>query len=110
MIRHPRPIESLSAVRAKLYGHRLEPPRIHAIIADIVRERYSDVELAAFISAFSSQPPNLDEMVALTKAMVDVGDRLSWPSAMVLEKHSVGGLPRQPHHPSSFQSSPQPVW
>ena len=93
MIRHPQPIASMSAVRAKLYGHRLEPARIREIIGDIVRERYSDVELAAFVSAFSSQPADLREMVALTEAMVDVGDRLSWPSAMVLDKHSVGGLP-----------------
>ena len=92
-IRHPQPIASMSAVRSKLYGHRLEPPRIRDIIGDIVRERYSDVELAAFISAFSSQSADLREMVALTEAMVDVGDRLSWPSAIVLDKHSVGGLP-----------------
>jgi thymidine phosphorylase len=93
IIRHPQPVASMSAVRAKLYGHRLEPARIHEIIRDIVRERYSDVELAAFVSAFSSQAPDFGEMVALTRAMVDVGDRLSWPSAMVLDKHSVGGLP-----------------
>ena len=93
LIRHPKPIASMSSVRAKLYGHRLEAPRIRAIIEDIVRERYSDVELAAFISAFSSQPPDGTEMVALTRAMVEVGDRLSWPGAMVLDKHSVGGLP-----------------
>ena len=93
IIRHPHPIESMSAVRAKLYGHRLDTKRIGAIIGDIARERYSDVELAAFISAFASQPANLDEMVALTKSMVEVGDRLSWPGTMIVDKHSVGGLP-----------------
>lgn len=92
-ILHPSPIESMSAVRAKLYGHRLDSGRIDAIIRDVAHERYSDVELAAFIAAFSSQPAALDEMVALTKAMVDVGDRLTWPGAMILDKHSVGGLP-----------------
>jgi len=93
VIRHPKPIASMSFVRAKLYGHRLEPVRIRTIIEDIVRERYSDVELAAFVSAFSSQPPDRSEMVALTRAMVEVGDRLSWPGAIILDKHSVGGLP-----------------
>lgn len=93
VIRHPKPIASMSFVRAKLYGHRLEPVRIRTIIEDIVHERYSDVELAAFVSAFSSQPPDRNEMVALTRAMVGVGDRLSWPGATVLDKHSVGGLP-----------------
>lgn len=93
IVRHPKPVDSMSAVRAKLYGHRLDPARIRAIIADVAGERYSDVELAAFVSAFSMQPADLREMVALTNAMVEVGDRISWPSAMVLDKHSVGGLP-----------------
>lgn len=92
-IRHPQPLDSMSAVRAKLYGHKLDAGRIGAIIRDIARERYSDVELAAFIAAFSAQPADLDEMVALTKAMVEVGDRLSWPGTMIVDKHSVGGLP-----------------
>jgi thymidine phosphorylase len=92
-IRHPRPIESMSAVRAKLYGHRLEASQLSAIIQDISDERYSDVELAAFLAAFSSQPPSRDEIVGLTQAMVEVGDQLSWPDAIVADKHSVGGLP-----------------
>ena len=92
-IRHPQPLDSMSAVRAKLYGHKLDAGRIGAIIRDIARERYSDVELAAFIAAFSAQPADLAEMVALTKAMVEVGDRLSWPGPMIVDKHSVGGLP-----------------
>lgn len=92
-VRHPQPIESMSAVRAKVYGHRLDEKRLKAIVADIVTERYSDVQLAAFITAFSSQPANLREMVALTGAMVEAGDRLSWPGAMIIDKHSVGGLP-----------------
>ena len=92
-IRHPQPLESMSAVRAKLYGHKLEPRRIRSIVSDISRERYSDVELAAFIAAFSSQPADLSEMVALTRAMVEVGDRLEWPSPVIADKHSVGGLP-----------------
>ena len=92
-IRHPQPLDSMSAVRAKLYGHKLDSGRIGAIIRDIARERYSDVELAAFIAAFSAQPADLAEMVALTRAMVEVGDRLSWPGPMIVDKHSVGGLP-----------------
>ncbi len=92
-VRHPRPLESMSAVRAKVYGHRLEHPQLQAIIRDVVGERYSDVQLAAFLTAFSSQPVNLGEMVALTRAMVEAGDRLSWPGPVIVDKHSVGGLP-----------------
>lgn len=92
-IRHPRPLESMSAVRSKVYGHRLDQGQLHAIIRDIVAERYSDVQLATFVTAFSSQPASIEEMVALTRAMVDAGDRLAWPQPLVVDKHSVGGLP-----------------
>ncbi|NWM30121.1 thymidine phosphorylase, partial [Escherichia coli] len=29
----------------------------------------------------------------LTRAMVDVGERLQWPGEVIVDKHSVGGLP-----------------
>jgi len=92
-VRHPRPLDSMSAVRSKVYGHRLDDERLGSIIRDVVAERYSDVELAAFITAFSSQPPQLAEMIALTRAMIEAGDRLSWPGPLVMDKHCVGGLP-----------------
>ena len=92
-ISHPRPLDSMSAVRAKVYGHRLDEGRLDAIIQDIAAERYSDVQLAAFVSAFSGQSSRLEEMVALTRAMVAVGDRLTWPTSPIMDKHCVGGLP-----------------
>ena len=92
-ISHPRPLESMSFVRAKVYGHRLNDERLRTIIKDVAAERYSDVQLAAFITAFSSQPPQIAEVVALTRAMVEAGDQLSWPGPLILDKHCVGGLP-----------------
>src|SRR3546814_18708789 len=32
-------------------------------------------------------------MNGLTHAMVDAGKRLSWPQQVIVDKHSVGGLP-----------------
>lgn len=93
VLRHPKPLLSLSSVRSKIYGNRLGQSELSQIIEDIATERYSDVELAAFVTAFSSQPPELQEMVALTRAMVDAGERLSWPGEMIVDKHCVGGLP-----------------
>src|SRR4029078_10995544 len=55
--------------------------------------QYSDVQLSAFITACAALPLNEHETVALTKAMVNVGERLSWTGTPILDKHSVGGLP-----------------
>lgn len=93
IIRHPKPLDSMSAVRAKVYGHRLNETQLFSIVQDIVAERYSDVELATFVTAFSSQPASIEEMASLTRAMVDAGDRLVWPQHTVVDKHSIGGLP-----------------
>ena len=92
-VAHARPLDSMSAVRAKLYGHRLSDSQLQDIVRDVVAERFTDVQLATFLAAFAAQPPQLAETVALTRAMLDAGDRLAWPAATVADKHSVGGLP-----------------
>ena len=64
-----------------------------AIVGDIVAGRYSDLHLSAFITACADERLDADETIALTRAMVAVGDRLHWPVPMVVDKHCVGGLP-----------------
>ena len=90
---HPRPVGSLSSIRHRIYGHRIGAAAIHAAVSDIVKGRYSDIELSSFITACAALPLDEDETVALTRAMVDVGERLRWPHAPILDKHSIGGLP-----------------
>lgn len=92
-VSHPRPLESMSLVRSKIYGTRLSNTDLHAIVTDIVAGRYSDVALSALITACSARPLDRDETVSLTGAMVDAGDRLHWDTTPVVDKHCVGGLP-----------------
>jgi thymidine phosphorylase len=93
IVRHADPVESLSEVRRRIYGHRLDGAALSAIVSDIVDGRYSDVHLAAFVTACAALPLDDRETVALTRVMVEVGDRLSWPGSPIVDKHSVGGLP-----------------
>lgn len=90
---HPRPVESLSHVRAKVYGHALDQTAFQHIIDDIVEGRYADVHVAAFITACGDDHLNNDEIAALTSAMINVGSRLQWHAPVVVDKHCVGGLP-----------------
>ncbi|MCF8882070.1 thymidine phosphorylase family protein [Erythrobacter sp. SN021] len=92
-VRHPQPLASLSDVRAKLYGHRLDEARLRQIVSDVAGGRFSDIEIASFIAAFAAQPTDVHETAALTKAMLAAGDRLEWPASQVVDKHCVGGLP-----------------
>ena len=87
------PLTSLGAVRAKVYGHALSPPAIADIVRDVAAGRYSAIELAAFVTACAGDRLDEAETVALTRAMIDVGDRLAWTEVPIVDKHSVGGLP-----------------
>jgi thymidine phosphorylase len=92
-LRHPAPLESLGHVRAKVYGRKLTPTALRAVIEDVAAGRYSELQLAAFVTACAGDRLDLDETVALTRAMVDVGERMDWGPGQVLDKHCVGGLP-----------------
>lgn len=92
-IRHPDPVESLGRMRHRIYGHRLDSAAFGAIMADIVEGHYSDVQLAAFVTACAALPLDERETIELTRVMVDVGERLHWPTSPIVDKHSVGGLP-----------------
>lgn len=93
LLRHPAPLESMGHVRAKVYGRRLTDAAIHAVIDDVAHGRYSDLQLAAFVTACAGDRLDLAETVALTRAMVDVGERIDWGAGPVMDKHCVGGLP-----------------
>jgi thymidine phosphorylase len=92
-VTHLDPIMSLSDVRAKIYGKKLDDSAFYRIISDINKGYYSDIELSAFISSCAGDNLDLDEIIGLTKAMVNTGSRLSWNTDKVLDKHCIGGLP-----------------
>ncbi|WP_303312533.1 thymidine phosphorylase family protein [Hymenobacter sp. BT730] len=89
---HLPPLASMHRVRAKMYGRRLMPEDYQAIMRDVAAERYSNVELAAFITA-CVQDVTTEETIGLTKAMIAAGRQLHWPAHIVADKHSIGGLP-----------------
>ena len=92
-VSHAPTVDSLSSMRAKVYGHRLDAPALKAIIADVAAGRYSDIHIAAFLSACAGGRMDLQETIDLTRAMVDVGDRIDWGRSPIADKHCVGGLP-----------------
>jgi thymidine phosphorylase len=92
-VSHPEPIESFRQVRSRIYGNRLEGSAFRSILTDVAAGRYSDIELSAFIAGSSALRFDHAETIALTRAMVEIGQRLSWPGDPIVDKHCVGGLP-----------------
>ena len=93
-ISHAPIVTSLAAVRKKIFGHKLNDREIADVVFDISEHRYSDIEIASFLTACAGSRLELDEIGALTQAMVASGKRLVWPhETMILDKHCIGGLP-----------------
>ncbi|HHS8254907.1 TPA: thymidine phosphorylase family protein [Legionella anisa] len=90
---HPKPLESLSVVHSKIYDKELSLEQFKLIVDDVLSGRLSDVQTAAFLAASAAGRLTSTEIMKLTKAMMDSGERLSWPSPLVVDKHCVGGLP-----------------
>ncbi len=90
---HPEPLDSLSHVRAKVYGNRLSDAQMKAIIDDVVAGRYSELHLSAFVTACAGNKLDLEETISLTRAMIEVGERMEWQTTPIVDKHCVGGLP-----------------
>jgi thymidine phosphorylase len=91
-IAHATPPASLESVRRKIHGRALGPEEYTAIIQDIAQRRYSKMEIAAFVVA-AAHRMTPDEVLALTRAMTGVGERLTWAARPVVDKHCIGGIP-----------------
>lgn len=92
-VRHPPVLESLRHIRAKIYGVEMDYDKLRVIMNDVAASRLSDLHLASFVTACAGDRMTRAETVALTRAMIDVGDRLRWPFSPIVDKHCVGGLP-----------------
>ncbi len=91
--------EARSRVEVRLRGRSLIATlnvvagELRTIVADVVGGKYSDLHLAAFVTACAGGRLDIDETVALTRAMVEAGERLEWGRPIIADKHCVGGLP-----------------
>jgi AMP phosphorylase len=86
---HP---ESLKYIKKKMSGASLSKDEIFSIIKDVVNYNLSDVEIAAFMLSQHFHGMSMDEIEALTRALVETGETIDFGQT-VYDKHSVGGVP-----------------
>ena len=83
---------SIAALRAKVAGRELDAGAIDAIVTDIVNGRYAHREIAAFlVAAAAALSPG--EVLSLARARSHHARQLDWAADMIVDKHSVGGIP-----------------
>ncbi|KTC86834.1 MULTISPECIES: thymidine phosphorylase family protein [Legionella] len=92
-ITHPKTLESVNYIRSKIYGNELSKSETESIIKDVVSGQLSDIHIAMFIAASGGNRLTNQEILHLTHAMVDTGQKINWSSPLIVDKHCVGGLP-----------------
>src|SRR3989344_8260047 len=80
-------------IKKKLRGFRLSDKEIKEITNDIIRNNLSEIELTYFVSACYTFGLDLTEVLALTKAIAKSGKKLKLGKKLIVDKHSIGGVP-----------------
>lgn len=91
LTRTPVP-ESRAALRRKIQGATLDEGAYAQVVGDIVEGRYPDSEVAGFLVA-ADRSLSDDEVLALAKVRARFSNRITWDEPMVVDKHSMGGIP-----------------
>ncbi len=77
----------------KLECTEYKAKELEKIIQDIVNNNLSDAEVAYFISGVNHCGMSFKETLALTNAIVKTGKKIKWSEKMIVDKHSIGGIP-----------------
>jgi len=76
----------------KICGMRLSRASYELLLPAIIQNNFSLSDVQTFLIACTQQL-DLDEIIALAHARTLLYPRISWPKPMVVDKHSMGGIP-----------------
>ena len=76
----------------KIDGGTLDHAGYRDVIGDIVSGRFSEQEIADFLVAVTENLSD-DETIDLARARADFATPLNWNADLVVDKHSMGGIP-----------------
>ncbi len=81
-------------IKNKREGHSLKPRDIKDFVADFVKGRVEDYQMSAFLMAVYFNGMDRQELLALTEAFVDSGQKLDFGKLdkPTVDKHSTGGV------------------
>ncbi|MCH7902384.1 AMP phosphorylase [archaeon] len=83
--------KSVKFIKKKMDGIKLQPDELRQIVKDIATNKLSEIETTAFVSAIYMRGFDLEEIVAMTQALIENGKTLKISEDIVVDKHSIGG-------------------
>ncbi len=85
--------KSLEYIKRKLNNKKLSKKEIFEIIRDVVNNSLSEPEIALFISGMYKRGMNFEETTYLIKAILESGNKMNLRKGVIVDKHSIGGIP-----------------
>lgn len=85
--------KSVSFIKKKMDKEALSKSELESIVKDVLENRLSDTEIAAFIAALYINEMTMDETESLTRTLAETGETLDFGDRPVFDKHSIGGVP-----------------
>ncbi len=85
--------EGSRIIHDKLECNEYKFKELEKIIRDIVNNNLTEAEIAYFISGINHCGMSFEETLALTNAIVKTGQRIKWSEKIIVDKHSIGGIP-----------------
>lgn len=87
-------MDVVSLIELKRDGAELDATQIQQLIQAYANDSVPDYQMAAFAMAVVCRGMTAIETTALTRAMRDSGEQLTWPddSRPLIDKHSTGGI------------------
>ena len=83
---------SIKYIKKKMDNKHLSAEELYEIVKDITQSKLTDIEITYFVSASYMHGLTNKEVVDLTKAMINTGERLKLKHERVFDKHCIGGV------------------
>lgn len=84
--------DSIACIKKKLDGGSLSDKEVQTVVDEIMNNELSEAETSAWVTAAYIRGFTDDEIVALTYATMNSGQKLNLGKKVVLDKHCVGGV------------------
>lgn len=87
-----RSTEGERALLAKEEGQELSEAQYHSLISEFVEGKYSNADITRFLVA-ATRSLSVAEVCSLARVRAGFARKISWDEPIVVDKHSVGGIP-----------------
>ncbi|MEA3430366.1 MAG: AMP phosphorylase [Nanoarchaeota archaeon] len=84
--------KSVQFIKKKMDNNSLSAEELYEIVKDITLDKLTDIEITYFVAASYMHGLSTREVVDLTKAMINTGDKLKLKHKRVFDKHCIGGV------------------